>query len=137
MYKKPLETFLGKSERCDMTLISGALDKSVFDGNTILLKISEECDRHRYIYLFWWKNIICSFLTNDNTYKNISDMVNNITPYSKATGEENIYFLTPHFKLLKKKFSDSDLLNTNEGSLDPFHYHVSNCAKDSFEKLRK
>ena len=36
---KPLETFLGKSEVCDMTLMSEAFDKSVFDGNTILLKI--------------------------------------------------------------------------------------------------
>ena len=39
---KPLETLLGKSEVCDMTLMSGNLDKSVFDGNTILLKIGEE-----------------------------------------------------------------------------------------------
>ena len=37
----PLETFLGKSESCLMTAMSGAFDKSVFDGNTILLKISE------------------------------------------------------------------------------------------------
>ena len=32
---KPLKKFLGESEVCDMTLISGALDKSIFDGNTI------------------------------------------------------------------------------------------------------
>ena len=34
-----------------MTLMSGALDKTVFDGNTILLKISEESGRHRYTYI--------------------------------------------------------------------------------------
>ena len=29
-----------------MTMFSGALDKKVFDGNTILLKISEENEKH-------------------------------------------------------------------------------------------
>ena len=54
---KPLETFLGKSEECDMTLKSGAFDKSVFDGNTILLKMSEENDKHRSVYTT--ENVIC------------------------------------------------------------------------------
>ena len=48
---KPLETFLGKGEACDLTLMSGAFDKPVFDGNTILLVISEEYGRHRYVYI--------------------------------------------------------------------------------------
>ena len=60
---KPIETFLGKSQACDMTALSGAFDRSVFDGNTILLKISEENDRHRYVYI--GVDIVCSFLTND------------------------------------------------------------------------
>ena len=67
---KPIETFLGKSQACDMTAMSGAFDKSVFDGNTILLKISEENDRHRYVYI--GGNLVCSFLTNDNIYEYIS-----------------------------------------------------------------
>ena len=33
-----------------MTAMSGAFDKSVFDGNFILLEISEE-NRHRYVYI--------------------------------------------------------------------------------------
>ena len=37
---KPLERFLGKSQLCEMTMFSGAFDKSIFDGNTILLKVS-------------------------------------------------------------------------------------------------
>ena len=41
-FVKPLEIFLGKSEVCDLTIMSGPLDKSVFDWNSILLKISEE-----------------------------------------------------------------------------------------------
>ena len=32
-----------------MTLFSGALDKTEFDGNNILLKISEENDELRYV----------------------------------------------------------------------------------------
>ena len=58
-----METFLGKSKTCDMTLMSGAFDKSVFDGNTILLEISEENPKHRYVNI--GGNMICSFLTND------------------------------------------------------------------------
>ena len=41
-YVKPLEVFVGKSQVCDLTIFSGALDNSVFDGNTILLKISKK-----------------------------------------------------------------------------------------------
>ena len=56
---KPLKTFLAKSEVCDMTLVSGAYEKLVFDGNTILLEI-REIDRHRYVYT--GGNMTCSFL---------------------------------------------------------------------------
>ena len=44
--------------------MSGALDKSMFDGNTTLLEISEKNDKHRYLFI--GGDIICSFLTNDN-----------------------------------------------------------------------
>ena len=44
-----METFLGKSESCTMTAISGAFNKSMFEGNTILLKTSEEYNKHRYL----------------------------------------------------------------------------------------
>ena len=70
--------------------MSGALDKSVIDGDTILLRISEECDRHWYVYI--GGNMVCTFLTKDKFYKYISIMGNNLTPYSKAIGMENIYF---------------------------------------------
>ena len=46
-----MRTFSGKSQVCNMTMFSGALIKSVFDGNTILLKISEENGRHKYVYV--------------------------------------------------------------------------------------
>ena len=44
----PFETFIGKSQLCDMTEFSGARDKEVFDGNTNLLTVSEENNKHRY-----------------------------------------------------------------------------------------
>ena len=78
----PLETFLGKSESSKMTAISGRFNKKVFDGNTILLKISEECDQQRYAYI--GGELICSFMTNDNIYEYISNMGNNLTPYNIA-----------------------------------------------------
>ena len=59
----PMETFIGKSEDCEMTFFSEARDKEVFDGNTILLKVSEENNRHRYVYI--GGDQVCSFLTND------------------------------------------------------------------------
>ena len=37
----PMETFIGKSQLCNMTEFSGAEDKEVFNGNTILLEIGE------------------------------------------------------------------------------------------------
>ena len=45
----PMETFLGKSQLCDMTEFSGAKDKKVFDGITNLLEVIEENNKHRYI----------------------------------------------------------------------------------------
>ena len=61
-----MKTFLGKSQVCDRKLMSGALDKSVFDGNTILLRVSEGNDKQRYVYIGGY--MVCSFLTNDNIF---------------------------------------------------------------------
>ena len=58
-YVKPLEIFLGKSKSCLMTALSRAFDKPVFDGNTILLGISEENNKHRYLYI--GGDTVCSF----------------------------------------------------------------------------
>ena len=132
---KPLEMFLGKSKVCAMTLMSGAFEKSVFDGNTILLKISGENDKHRYLYI--GGDMMCPFLTNDNLCKYISNMGNNITPYSTAGGHENVYFLTRHFKNFEReKINNNEMLKTNEKSVDPFDFHVSNCGIHSFKKLQ-
>ena len=96
----PMETFLGKSQLCDITEFSGAEDKAVFDGNTILLEIGIENNKHRYVYI--GGDMVCSFLTNDRIDKYISKMGNNLSPYSIAIGWENIYYLTPYFRVIKK-----------------------------------
>ena len=97
----PMESFIGKSQLCDMTEFSGAEDRGVFDGNTILLEIGIENNKHRYCYI--GGDMICSFLSNDKIYKYISNMGNNLKPYSIAIGMENIYYLTPYFKFIKKE----------------------------------
>ena len=98
--------------------------------------MSQENDKHRYVYI--GRGTICSFLTNVSIYKYISNLGNNLTPYSIAIGEENIQFLTPQFKFIKReKIDDNELLKTNKSNVDLFIYHVPNCGKYSFKKLRK
>ena len=84
------EIFLGKREICNMTCISGAFDKSVFDGSTILLEKSEENGKDRYVYI--GGDGICSFLSYDYIYEHISNTGLILTRYSIAVGHENIYF---------------------------------------------
>ena len=103
-------------------MFSGAFDKKVFDGNTILLKISEENGKHKYVYI--GGDMVCSFLTNDEIYKYISNMGSNLSPYSIAIGEKNIYYLKPHFKSSKKHNIDKDDIDKS------FNYdNISNCQK--------
>ena len=83
----PMEKFLGKSQSCTMTAVSGAFDKGCFDGNTILLKVGIENGRNKYVNI--GGDMVCSFMTSDNIYEYISNMGNNLNPYSFATGEEN------------------------------------------------
>ena len=97
----PMKIFIGKSLLCNMTEFSGARDKAVFDGNTILLEIGRENNKHRYVYI--GGDMVCSFLTNDKIYKYISNMGNNLTPYSIAIGHENIYYLTPYFRYCRRE----------------------------------
>ena len=98
IYKvKPMETFLGKSQLCN---------QKVFDGNTILLKIGEENNKHKYVYV--GGDVVCSFMTSDNIYEYISNMGNNLCPYSVATGEEIFYLLAPNFIFIKEDKIDYD-----------------------------
>ena len=70
-------------------------------------------------------------------YRFISNMGIIFTPYSIAKDEEDIYFLTPHFKFIRReKIDDNELLKPNKTGVDPFDYHVSNGGKYSFKTLR-
>ena len=102
----PKETFLGKSQSCTMTALSGAFDKACFDGNTILLKVGIENGKNKYVYI--GGDMVCSFMTSDNIYENVSNMGNNLSPYSVATGEKNYFLLTPNFSFIKKDKIDYD-----------------------------
>ena len=106
----PMKTFLGKSQRCSMTALSGAFDKGCFDGNTILLKVGVENGKNKYVYI--GGDMVCSFMTSDNIYEYISNMGNNLSPYSIATGEEKYYLLAPNFSFIKKdKIDYNTILN--------------------------
>ena len=114
LYINPLETFLGKCKVCEMRTD----DESVFDGNTILLKMSEERDKHRYFCI--GSIMVCSFLNADKFYECISNKGNNLTPFSIAISGENIYFLTPFIKLIKReKIIYKKILNTIENKTNP------------------
>ena len=80
--------------------------------------------------------MVSSFLTKDFLHKYISNMGNNLTPYIIAIAVKNIYFLTLHFKFIKRdKINENELLNANEISVDPFDYHVTKCGIDSFQDI--
>ena len=105
---KPMRMFLGKSQICNMTMFSGAFDKKIFDGNTILLEISEENNKNHYVYI--GGDMVCSFITFDNIYEYTSNKGNNLCPYSVTTGEEKYYLLAPNFKFNKKDKIDYDTI---------------------------
>ena len=66
--------------------------------------------------------MVYSFLTNDEIYKYISNMGSNLSPYSIAIGEKNIYYLKLHFKFNKKQ-------NIDEEDIDEIinYDNISNC----------
>ena len=117
-----------------MTITSGALDKSVVDGNTILLVISEENNENKHVYIAG--NMICSSPPNDNVYKYISNIGINLNPYSIAIGDQNIYFLNPYFKfIIKEKINNNELLKTTAKSVNPFDYRLEKQGLDCFKNL--
>ena len=57
----------------------------MFQCNTILLKVGVENGKNKYVFIGGY--MVCSFMTNDNIYEYISNMNNNLTPYSFAIGD--------------------------------------------------
>ena len=121
-----MRIFSGKSQVCNMTKFSRTFDKDVFDGNTFLLKISEENGKHKYVYI--GGDMVCSFTTTDCIYEYISNMGNELCPYSEATGGENYYLLAPNFKFNKK--DEIDYNTILYGIYVPDSY-----SKESFKKI--
>ena len=108
------EIFFGKSKTCLMTDFSGAGDKIVFDGNTLLL----ECEDNEYVYISGLK--IINFKTDDKIIDYISLMGNNMIPYAIMVGEKYTYFLYHRYKFFENdKIEEGKLLNSADGSLDP------------------
>ena len=122
----PMEIFLGKSQSCTMTALSGAFDKGCFDGNTVILKVDIENGKNNYVYI--GGDLVCSFLTGDNIYEYISNMGRNLSPYSFAIGKENYYLLTPNFSFTKKDKIDYNTI------LDGIYVPDSDL-KESFEEI--
>ena len=65
-------------------MFSGALNKSVFHGHTLLLEISEKNDKHKFVYI--GGDMVCSFVTSDNIYEYISNTDIIFYPYNVTTG---------------------------------------------------
>ena len=122
----PMETFFGRNKSCAMTKLSGAFNKKCFDGNTILPEVSIENGKNKYVYI--GGDMICSFMTSDNIYEYISNLGNNLSPYSLATGKEKYYLLAPNFACIKKDKIDYDTI------LDGIKVPDSDL-KESFEEL--
>ena len=81
--------------------------------------------------------MVCSFPTIDKIYKYISKIGNDLTPYSIATREENISFLTPDFEFFEtENIKNIKSMVRSENFVDLFVYRDSNCREDSFKKLR-
>ena len=124
--------FIGKSKICSMTEFSGARDKYVSDGNTLLL----ECENNEYVYISGSE--ITKFKIDDKVIDYISLMGNNMIPYATMIGERFTYFLYYRYKLIENdKIEEDTLLNATNTSLDPYDYHLEKCGIDSFKNLER
>ena len=116
--------FIGKSKVCPMTDFSGVVDiSSDFDGNTLLL----HCENNEFVYISGLE--IFKFKTDDKIIDCISLMGNNMVPYAVIIGEKYTYSLYNRYKFIENdKIQQGTLLNTIDGSLDPYDYHVEKCG---------
>lgn len=82
----PIEIFIGKSTLNEMTEYSGG-HGSVFDGNTILLRIGN-MDEYRYVCI---GEGIFEFTTSEKITNYVSSVGNNDVPYPYAESENYTY----------------------------------------------
>ena len=124
--------FIGKSKVCSMAELSGARDKNVFDGKTLLL----ECENNEYVYISGLE--ITKYKIDDKIIDYISFMGNNMIPHAIMIGERYTYFLYHHYKFIENdKIEEGTLLNATNISLDPYDFHLEKCGIDSFKKLER
>ena len=128
---KPKHLFIGKSKVCHRTEISGAANTgSDFDGNTLLLGVEDR----KYVYFSGLE--ITEFETGDKVIDCISLKGNNIVSYAIILREKYTFFLYHRYKIIESdETQDGTLLNTTNGSLDPFDYHLEKSGVDSMKKL--
>lgn len=106
---KPTKVFIGESPMNSVTEYSGGYG-SMFDGNSILLKI----DNNEYVFICEY---IASFKTDNEIVKFISPIGNNDVPYPYAFDDkQNYYFMLQE---------DSGILHIPDISdqEDPYQYY--------------
>ena len=122
--------YIGKSKICNMTIFSGALNISNFDGSTILL----ECEDSKCVYFSGLE--IYEFRSCDNFLDYISLMGKNKIPYTFAVGEKFTFFISTDYEFIENdKIEEGTLLNSSNESLDPYDYHLSKNGLDCFKKV--
>lgn len=78
----PMEIFIGKSEKNEMTEFSGGYGDK-YDGNSILLRIESDNTNDSYKYSYIGHNVF-EFTTNEPIIKYVSSVGNNCVPYPYA-----------------------------------------------------
>ena len=77
------------------------------------------------------------FKTDDKIIDYISLMGNNMVPYAFIVGEKFTFFLYNLYKNIENdKTEEKTLLNTIDGCLDSYDYHVEKCGIDAFKIIR-
>ena len=110
----------------------GAKNSHDYDGNTLLLEFED----NEYVYISGLE--IFKFKTDDKITDYTSLMGNNMTPNTFAVGEKYTYSLYDRYKFIENdKIEEGSLLNTTNGSFDPYDYHLEKCGIDSCKKLER
>ena len=63
-------------------------------------------------------------------------MGNNMVPYTFAVGKKYTYFISEHFKFIENdKIEEGTLLNSSDGCMDPYDYHLTKKGMQCFTKI--
>ena len=113
-----------------MTEVSGAGDKTDFDGNTLLL----ECENNENVYFSGLETF--QVKTIDKIIDYIFLMGNNMVYYTFPIGEKYKYFLSTHYKFTENdRIEEGTLLNATNHSSNPFDHHLEKRGIDSFKVI--